>query len=363
MSKSPPELTLHSMHTVAREPLRWLWEGRVPLGKVSLLTGDPGLGKSFVTLDLAARVSRGEGVPPERGLEGPASVVLLSADDDPADTLQPRLVAAEADLERIQFIKPAPRRQKAAPSIDAGLGRIARAVRTVEDLRLIVVDPVAAWLRNVDTNSNRDVHSVIGNLNRFARRIGAAVLLVSHHRKLQAANSLHRTVGSLAFTSAVRTVFAVRQDPAVADRRLLLPLKATLVAEPTGRAFTIEDGRLQWDAEPFVAPPTSADQFVIAEASVGDHIKEVAGWLLELVKEGPRPSTEIRQLARERRIAHHVLWKAKAQAGIEAKRDGEQARWFWHAPARKKTPFELATGLEPLVPGDDLLESLVNPNL
>ena len=73
MSKSAAELTLHSIDAVRREPLRRLWEGRIPLGKVSLLAGDPALGKSFVTLDLAARVSRGEGGPPERGLDGPAA--------------------------------------------------------------------------------------------------------------------------------------------------------------------------------------------------------------------------------------------------------------------------------------------------
>ena len=240
------------MQSVDQQPVRWLWKHRIPLGKVSLLTGDPGLGKSFFTLDLAARVSRGLGVPPEPGLDQPASVLLLAADDDPADTLRPRLAAASADLDRIHFISPEPPKRKTAPALDAGLRRIAAAIRSVNNLRLIIVDPVTAWLHKTDHNSNRDVRTVIARLSRLARRHNAAILMVSHHRKDEAANSLHRNIGSLAFTAAVRTVFALRQDPAVADRRLLIPLKATLVADPTARAFTIDDGRLHWDPEPVV---------------------------------------------------------------------------------------------------------------
>ncbi|REJ97832.1 MAG: hypothetical protein DWQ34_01070, partial [Planctomycetota bacterium] len=84
MPKSPAPITLRTMQSVDQQPVRWLWSHRIPLGKVSLLTGDPGLGKSFFTLDLAARVSRGLGVPPEPGLDQPAAVLLLAADDDPA---------------------------------------------------------------------------------------------------------------------------------------------------------------------------------------------------------------------------------------------------------------------------------------
>ncbi|HUQ69513.1 MAG TPA: AAA family ATPase, partial [Planctomycetaceae bacterium] len=281
------------------ERVSWLWEGRVPLGKVALVVGDPDVGKSFVLLDLAARVSRGEGVPPETGPGRPRGVLLLCADDDVDDTVLPRLVACGADLCRVVWVsslveEPATPQAAGGPGVRRGsapdtrrpltadrlpqsggeggmieewtatpqaagerrmvslgrdVGRLEAAARAMGDCGLIVIDPVSAYLGGTDSNSNVEVRRVLWRLGEMARSLGTAVVLVSHHRKAGAASVLHRAIGSLAFTAASRVVLAVVEDPAVGGRKLLLPVKMNLLPASSGRAFRIEEGRVAWEPE------------------------------------------------------------------------------------------------------------------
>jgi hypothetical protein len=126
--------------------LVWLWDQRIPLGKATLLVGDPDSGKSFLALDLAARVSRGLGVPPEPGLETPGQVLLLCADDDVEDTILPRLQAAEADLGRIAILSTSPGKSRvqsqALLSLARDMDQIEEALDELPDCRLIVIDPL-----------------------------------------------------------------------------------------------------------------------------------------------------------------------------------------------------------------------------
>ena len=177
------------MCAVSREvrPIEWLWEGRIPLAKCSLLVGDPDAGKSFVTLDLAARVTRGDGVPPEGGLARPGSVLILSADDHVEDTILPRLLAAGADLGRVALLprtvrgkdegggmkdekdgrqsSPDPRPTTHHPlppddrllSLATDIDRVEQALDELADCRLVIVDPISAYLRGVDTYNNAAV--------------------------------------------------------------------------------------------------------------------------------------------------------------------------------------------------------------
>lgn len=144
---------------VATERVRWLWQGRIPLGKVTVLDGDPGLGKSTFTLDLAARVSTASPLPTGERPEAPASVILLSAEDGIADTIRPRLEAAEADLDRVHVfehvldLEGVPR----PPSIPMDVAHIERLVVT-EGATLVVVDPLMAYLgAGVDSHRDQDV--------------------------------------------------------------------------------------------------------------------------------------------------------------------------------------------------------------
>ncbi len=148
------------MSEIMPEPIRWLWEGRIPLGKVTLLEGEPGVGKSTLTTEIAARVSRGAAMPASKTPEvGSANVVIFGEHDDLADTIQPRLEAADADLARIYAFDQEVSSEDLAPLKPA----------------LIILDPISSY---VCMNCERDPVEVMRKLGHLAHKTGAAILAV-----------------------------------------------------------------------------------------------------------------------------------------------------------------------------------------
>jgi putative DNA primase/helicase len=147
-------------------PIRWLWPGRLPRGRLSLLAGMPGLGKSFATADFAARVSTGtpwpDGTACERG-----SVLFVAAEDDPADTVRPRLDAHNADTGRVHMLRGVHRLDRNGKPVEAAfmlddLKPLERALDTLDDVRLVIVDPIGSYLcAKIDTHRDTEVRSVL----------------------------------------------------------------------------------------------------------------------------------------------------------------------------------------------------------
>jgi hypothetical protein len=239
---------------VCKGDLKWLWPGRIPLGSISLLVGDPGLGKSLVSLDIAARVTRGAPWPDEQvnseetrvecpscpsgsplstlDSRPPASVLLLTAEDDLADTVRPRLEALGADCSRVMAVPalvPARFHDMLGQLVDLGrdLHRVGNLLAAEPDCRLIIIDPVNAYV------GSGDVQRVLLPFADIARRHDVAVLAVGHSRKKGGA-AIHSALGSLAYVSTARSAWLIRQDPQNADRRLFLPLKNNLAASAGG---------------------------------------------------------------------------------------------------------------------------------
>jgi len=219
-TSATPIWRFHIMTIVNEETVNWLWPNRIALGKLNLLVGDPGLGKSFITCDLAARVSTGAAWPDGAPNDGPGGVLLLNAEDGPADTIKPRLRVAHADMERIAYM----------PYVDKGrffslskhIGFLAENAATIPGLKLIVLDPVSAFLSGVDSHKNTDVREALAPLSALAEQTGAAVLAVSHLNK-GVGQAVYRATGSLAFTAASRSVVG-RQRPA-GPRQAIFPAR------------------------------------------------------------------------------------------------------------------------------------------
>ncbi len=152
--------------------VEWLWADRVPLGMITLFAGDPKLGKSFVSLAMAAAVSRGRALPGSDRPSRPASTILMSAEDDPARTITPRLMAAGADLAKIHVIESVVLGNgcETLPSLRADVGAISAAAARLGDCRLIVIDPVQAYLKGVDDNRNAVLRGVLTPLKNLAER-------------------------------------------------------------------------------------------------------------------------------------------------------------------------------------------------
>ena len=322
---------------IEAKAIRWLWPNRIPAGKLTILAGDPGVGKSLLTLDLAARVSRGyvmpDGEQPEAG-----DVILLSAEDDAADTIRPRLEIAGAALDRIRFLRSVCRHgndggAKSQEFKLADVEALADAVDTIEEegrtVRLVVIDPISAFLGDIDGNSNGDVRGVLRPVADLAARRGVAIVGVSHLRKGLSPVAIYRVTGSLAFTAAARAVYAIVRDPAEKARRLLLPVKCNLSPDSSGLAYRVEsvegvpylhweEGRVEQAADALLGEPG------------GEHhseLEEAADFLRDVLADGPIPAVELQRLAREAGISMRTINRAKRIAGASSRRQGKI--WVW----------------------------------
>lgn len=332
---------------ITREEISWLWPGRFPLGKVSMLVGDPGLGKSLATLYLAATVSRG-GLWPVRG-EGTApkgDVVLVSAEDDAADTIRPRLEAVGADLNRIHVLDGIEEVNEDGELIRrswslADLPELGHLLARLPACKLLVIDPISAYLAGTDSHKNADVRTVLAPLADLAAKHRMAVVCVSHLNKSQSP-ALYRTTGSLAFVACARAVFCVAKDKDDGDRRLVIPIKSNLAAGATGTAYRIgtdETGtpRIGWEPE---AVEIDAETALAPDDGRGEHSErdEAAEWLTDFLGEGPRASCDVKKAASAVGLAWVTVRRAKDTLGIRAAKTRFDGGWQWTLPKMLTKP-------------------------
>ena len=256
---------LKRLSDVTAEDVDWLWHQRIACGKLTLLSGDPGLGKSFITLDIAARVTSGRpwpDEPAEAPVRPPATALLLSAEDDAADTLRPRLVAMQADLERVVLLDGVELQddeghvEQQSFSLVTMLDQLEQCLAQLPDCRLVVIDPISAYLQGVDSHRNTEVRAMLAPLAALARKHHVAVVAVNHLNKSNSGPAIYRSMGSLAFAAAARTVWMIVKDPNDGARRFFLPVKNNLGCDNMALAYTLERtdgqaaGRVVWEAEP-----------------------------------------------------------------------------------------------------------------
>ncbi len=332
---SQPQAITRRLTNVERETLEWLWPGRVPLGKLTLLAGDPGLGKSFVTLDMAARVSRGEPWPDMPILkQTAASVLLLNAEDDLADTIAPRLDKAGADDRNIVAIEGVSLLgQRRHFSLQQDLPRLVETIEQNPGTRLVVIDPIAAYCGNVDSHKNSDVRGLLAPLAELASRHHLAIVAVTHLSKSGGTKAVYRAMGSLAFAAAARAVWAIVKDPDDSQRRLLLPAKLNLAQDPNGLAYRIQNGRVAWETEPVRMHADDAFTAELRAASSpgtrGTERREAANWLREELAQGSRPASEVIASGEQYGFTKRTLQRALQTIGGERAKDTFNGPWLW----------------------------------
>jgi hypothetical protein len=350
-SKSKSDMTcsavIECLANVQPENVEWLWPRRIARGKLTLIVGEPNVGKSFLTLDIASRVSRGTRWPDNpRFVHSPGGVVLLSAEDGVADTIRPRLNALGADCELIQRLKAvhvADGNYHRGFDLNWDIERLKETIEQTPNCRLVIVDPISAYLGTTDSNANAEVRRVLTPLSELAAEKRVAILAVSHLRKSDG-SAIHRAIGSIGFAAAARAVWLVtrdmrdKRDP---DRRLFLVLKNNLAYDgnSTGLAYRIEaDGpdsmpKVRWEPEPVTI---SADDALTTERKeIGrpptkrDKAKE---FLQETLAAGPQLQRELEDEARTNDISQHTLDRAKADLDVTSFRVEPLGSWFWELP-------------------------------
>lgn len=332
---------IRSMAEVEKRELQWLWPARIPLGKLTLIGGDPGLGKSHLTVDITARVTRGDNWPDGSANAMPGSVLVFNSEDDPEDTIVPRSERAGADLGKIHFVEKivsvdarTGEQRDSEFSLERDLPYLENWLRDTPDARLITIDPISAYCGSVDSHKNAEVRGMLAPLVAMAARYGVAVVCVTHLSKGVGGKAVYRAMGSLAFAAAARAVWTVSRDLDDPDRRLLLPAKMNLCKEPDGLAFKITDGFLTWEAD---AVSMTADEYLTKEAEkttekARTKRDDAKDWLMQAIGDRKRPASELLDEGIDRGYSSKMIRKAFTELQGAREKDGFNAGWVWSLP-------------------------------
>jgi len=323
---------LVNLADVEPEEIHWLWRGRIALGKLTALVGEPGCGKSFIALDAAARITTG--TPWPDGTICPmGSVVMACAEDDPADTIRPRFDAASGDASCVTLIDCIRSRDDEGNITERAftIGDISAIVFAIDaqpDCRLLIIDPIGSYLGSgTDAHRDNEVRGMLMPLVKLARDRQIAVLIVMHTRKSSGGTADERALGSRAFVGVVRAVHHVMRDAENPKRRMMLPGKNNLAEEGQGLAFTIggTPPTVQWERDPVTM---SADDAYGALDSAGREDRgrppaersEAADWIEEQLVAGPVETNELKTRADADGLAWRTVRRAMDAMGVISER-------------------------------------------
>ena len=266
--KSPRhDCTIIELSEVTPEPIKWLWLDRIPLGMFSLLAGNPGVGKSTIAFSIAAILSRGGKWPFSQHRAEPGHVIILTAEDDPKYTLVPRLMAADADLTRISVIQSVARLVGDDQVVDAPLllsedmHQLHGVLDEYPDNRLLIIDPLSAYLGVTDSHRDADVRQVLGPLTDLASQHEVAILGITHLTKATGHSAIARFMGSTGIIAAARAAFlAIQHD----EELMLLPVKSNVSpGDMGGLTYRIKGATIAEDIETSVIEWTGRDVILI----------------------------------------------------------------------------------------------------
>lgn len=335
-------LALVQGSSIQPKPIRWLWPGWLAKGKLHVIAGQPGTGKTSIALALAATVTAG-GRWPDGTVADSGNVLVWSGEDDFHDTLAPRLLASGADLARCFFVGEMRSQEGRRPFDPAqDMPALARAAREVGDIRLIVVDPIVSAIAG-DSHKNAETRRGLAPLVELAARLDCALLGISHFSKGTAGRDpLERVTGSLAFGALARIVFAAfKQSEDDGGGRCFCRVKSNIGPD---------DGGFQYDLtiENLVGHPGVTASYVawgdavegsarvlLARAEASGNPDEVSAldeacdFLAELLAEGPVAATKVQQEAEALGIAEKTLRRARKKLNLNVTKAGMDGGWFW----------------------------------
>lgn len=342
-TKSRIRQAITCMAEVKIETIDWLWEPYIPLGRLTMLGGDPGAGKSFITTALASTLSKGDALPGEEASpRRPMVTLMLNAEDDPSDTIKPRLNNLQADQTKI-FVS----------SLDIVLDE--DGLQTIEEMisdigaKLVIIDPIVAFMGpKMDMNRANEVRHVMKALARIARRKNIAIVLVRHNRKeasgAPSGKAIYSGMGSIDFTASVRSELAVNDTRH--GVKFLNHIKANSGKKGLSIRYDIVSmadgtGMLKWGE--IVDTTTTLG----ADGKITRHFKNekaIKSWLFDILKEYPNGVLATEVIARGQLAGHAQTKLEHVKKGVavsQKRKDG----WYWLLDTS-------ASG--PLVPDDEI---------
>ena len=328
--RNEPNLKLINMEQVEIEKIDWLLYPFIPFGKVTIVQGDPGEGKTTMVLQIIAKLTKGEAVLPsdsdESALEEktmalePVNVIYQTAEDGLGDTIKPRLLSAGADCSRVMVIDD---NDQALTMMDA---RLEEAIIKTK-ARLVVLDPIQGFLgAAVDMHRANEIRPLMKRIAVLAEKYHCAIILIGHMNKNSNGKSSYRGLGSIDFQAAARSVLIVGRIKDEPEIRVVCHVKSSLAPEGKSIAFRLDkDTGFEWIGEYDI----SADDLLSGD-NRGQKIHAAKEFLQEVLASGSVAQTKVAEEAESRGIKKKTLWNAKKELEIDSVKIGNQ--WFWMLP-------------------------------
>ena len=328
--RDKPNLKLINMEQVEVEKIDWLLYPFIPFGKVTIVQGDPGEGKTTMVLQIIAKLTKGEAVLPsgsdEPALEAktvdlePVNIIYQTAEDGLGDTINPRLLSAGADCSRVMVIDD---NDQVLTMMDA---RLEEAIIKTK-ARLVVLDPIQGFLgAAVDMHRANEIRPLMKRVAVLAEKYHCAIILIGHMNKNSNGKSSYRGLGSIDFQAAARSVLIVGRIKDEPEIRVVCHVKSSLAPEGKSIAFRLDkDTGFEWIGEYDI----SADDLLSGD-NRGQKIHEAKEFLKEILVSGSVAQTKVAEEAESRGIKKKTLWNAKKELEIESVKIGNQ--WFWMLP-------------------------------
>ena len=347
-------------NTLEPETIMWAWKNRFAFGKLALIAGDPGLGKSTILIDIVARHSVGKEFPCGEGHALPCEAVILTAEDGLRDTCVPRLIAAGADLSKIYFligtkVEGAKDGDEAMFDLAKDIAALRAAFRANPNIRIFIIDPLTAYLgAGTKAKENAEVRRVLTPLVKLAEETGVLVLANSHLNK-GTGKALYRVLDFIAFIALGRTVHLVAKDADNPDNRKFICDKTNIGSKPLGLTYSIEKfwitaprtgeeietSRICWGSSHI--DETADEALAAPEQSDPTMTEDVVEFLQIVLANGPMAVTDIEREAREARVLDEgqqvqkskPFRSAKKILGITSHKEGFAGGWSWQLPPRR----------------------------
>ena len=342
-----PKLKLINMDSVEVEQIEWLLYPFIPYGKVTIIQGDPGEGKTTMVLQIIAKLTRGEPILPvtdttkekrsdeadsentDSDVEGniqeqssisPVNVIYQTAEDGLGDTIKPRLLAAGADCSKVLVID------------DSDLPLTMSDIRLEEAIvqtkaKMVVLDPIQGFLgAEVDMHRANEIRPLMKRVAVLAEKYHCAVILIGHMNKNSNGKSSYRGLGSIDFQAAARSVLIVGRVKDEPEVRVVCHTKSSLAPEGTSVAFRLDKNNgFEWIGEYDI----SADELLNGDGR-GQKSRKAKEFLLEILANGGMTQKKIAEEAEAQGIKSKTLWNAKRELEIDSVKRGKQ--WYWMLP-------------------------------
>lgn len=352
--KKPFHPTIVNLAQVEPEEVSFLWCPYIPLGKLTLLEGDPGLGKTFLALSICAAISNGWPLPGPDGLPGTpldqGNILFMTAEDGLADTLAPRLEKMGADRKRVYCLtgwRLADSDEEQSFTL-SDVNVLRAALDQVNPL-LVVIDPLQAYMGGIDMHRANETRPLLSTLGRIAEEYNCAVLAIRHLSKGGGTKALYRGLGSIDFTAAARSILLVGLDHTT-EKKAMIHTKSSCTENGKTLSFEINaekgflwGGLSDCTAEDILAPPTAKE-----EPSADSALEEAKEYLLETLQDGPvRAEAILKEGPKEVGVSIKTLKRAKKDLDIRSEKRADG--WYWYIPTCSRGTN---TELDPLDPLD-----------